>query len=419
MKVLVIGSGAREHALTWKISQSKKVSKIFCAPGNAGTEKLAENVDISAHSIHRLADFVKEKKIDLTIVGPEYPLVEGIFDVFKALSLPIFAPSKGAAQLEGSKIWAKKFMKKYKIPTALFKIIDNYEEGLKNLKEFPFPLVIKANGLAQGKGVEIVKNLKEAESILKKFMQKKILGKSGEKIILEEFLEGKEISILSFIDGKTILPMVSACDYKKIYNGDIGPNTGGMGAYPPASFLNASLNKEILEKIIYPTLNGIQKESLDYKGVLYFGLIAAKSGVKVLEYNVRFGDPETQVILPKLKNDLVEIILAVISQNLSKINLKWRRENFCGVVVSSFGYPGEFKKEIPLPDLTKLKDVLIFHAGTKKENSKLLSNAGRVLTIVAKGNNLKEAHKAVYQNLNKIDFSNFYYRKDIGKIGWC
>jgi len=328
MKLLVIGSGGREHTLVWKITQSPKVSKVYCAPGNAGISRLAQCVNIGADSIEKLVDFAQKEKIDLTIVGPELPLSRGIVNEFNKQGLRIFGPSKEATEIESSKVFSKYLLKKHNIPTANYQVFQNSEKALDYINKQTFPLVIKADGLAAGKGVFIVKNLVEARDALGALMEEKKFGEAGRQVIIEEFLEGEEVSILAFCDGKTVIPMVSSQDHKKIFDNDQGPNTGGMGAYSPVPFYLDEFKKRVLEEILKPTIKGLQREGKEYKGVLYAGLILTKEGPKVLEFNARFGDPETQVILPRLKTDLIDILNAVIDNTLHKINIQWEDNAF-------------------------------------------------------------------------------------------
>ena len=424
MKVLVVGSGGREHCLVWKIAQSCRVKKIWCARGNGGTGLLAENIDISPTDIESLKKFALKEKIDLTVVGPEAPLVEGIGDIFEKEGLKIFAPSQELAMLEGSKVFAKEKMKEFGVPTAEFEVFnDPYlaEEYVKNKK---MPIVIKAEGLAGGKGVFVVNSPEEAREAIRVIMVEKKFGKSGERIIIEEYLEGEEASILVFTDGETVLPLVSAQDHKQIFEGDKGPNTGGMGAYAPAPIVTSPVWEKINKRIFLPLIKGLKREGKAYKGMLYAGLMIKDDNPYVLEFNVRFGDPETQVILPKLKNDLVEVMLATVEKRLSQISLQWD-ERFClCVVLASRGYPGKYErgKEIRgLEKIEEMKDVLLFHAGTKvyKEDSsskvKYLTNGGRVLNVVGLAPTIQEAHQKVYQAIENIYFENIYYRKDIGR----
>jgi phosphoribosylamine--glycine ligase len=416
MKVLVIGSGGREHTLVWKITQSPKVSQIYCAPGNAGISKLAQCVNIDADSIEKLVDFTKKEKIDLTIVGPELPLSRGIVNEFNQQGLKIFGPSKEATEIESSKVFSKFLLKKYNIPTANYEVFQNSEKALAYIQQQTFPLVIKADGLAAGKGVFIVENLVQARDALNTLMDEKQFGDAGRQVIIEEFLEGEEVSILAFCDGKTVIPMVSSQDHKKIFDNDLGPNTGGMGAYSPVPFYPGEFEKRVLEEILKPTVKGLQNEGKEYKGVLYAGLILTKEGPKVLEFNARFGDPETQVILLRLKTDLIEILNAVIEDKLHQINIEWEDNAVVCVVMASGGYPEKYQKGkviSGLERLEKMKDMIAFHAGTKFQDDQVITSGGRVLGITAWDETISKAKEKAYKAVKEIYFEDMYYRKDI------
>ena len=422
MKVLVIGSGGREHALVWKISQSKLVDKIFCAPGNAGIAQIAECVDIKADDITALLDFAAKEKVDFTVVGPEMALASGIVDEFQKQGRKIFGPSKLAAQLEASKIFAKQLMAKYKIPTANFKIFDNIDEAKKYIDQHGAPCVVKADGLAAGKGVVVAKTTEEAKQAIDLIMQQKAFGAAGSRVIIEDCLAGEEASILVITDSQDVIALASAQDHKRIFDNDLGANTGGMGAYSPAPLVTDILFKEIMEKVIYRTIDGLNKEGIEYKGVLYAGIMVTKDGPKVLEFNARFGDPETQAILPRIKSDLLEVMLATASGNLSKVikagGIKWDERACVCVVCTSKGYPGEYEKGQEVFGLNiaeKIKDVVVFHAGTKKQENKIVTNGGRVLGVTGSGNTIKEAIGITYQAVEKINFDGMHYRKDIGR----
>jgi len=416
MKVLVIGSGGREHTLVWKMTQSPKVSKVYCAPGNAGISNLAQCVNIDADSIEKLVGFAKKEKIDLTVVGPELPLSRGIVNEFNQQGLRIFGPTKEATEIESSKVFSKYLMKKYNIPTANYEVFQNSQKALAYIQQQTFPLVIKADGLAAGKGVFIVKNLLEARDALNALMEEKKFGEAGRQVIIEEFLEGEEVSILAFCDGKTVVPMVSSQDHKKIFDNDLGPNTGGMGAYSPVPFYPDEFKKRVLEEILKPTVKGLQNEGKEYKGVLYAGLILTKEGPKVLEFNARFGDPETQVILPRLKTDLIDILNAVINSTLHKINIEWEDNAAVCVVVASGGYPEKYQKEKVingLEKLEKMKNMIAFHAGTKFQEGRVVTSGGRVLGITAWDDTISKAKEKAYKAVKEIYFEDMYYRKDI------
>ena len=422
MKVLVIGSGGREHALVWKIVQSRLVKKIYCAPGNGGISKLAECLSIKAEDIPGLLDFAKKERIDLTVVGPEAPLAFGIVDEFTRNGLKIFGPLKQAAQLEASKVFAKQLMAKYKVPTADFMIFDNAIEAKKYIEKIGAPCVIKADGLAQGKGVVVSKTVAEANQAISSIIEERIFGDAGNKVIIEDCLEGQEASILAFIDGKNVVPLASSQDHKRIFDNDTGPNTGGMGAYSPAPVVTDGLFKEIIQNVIEPTINGLAAEGIKYQGVLYSGIMITKQGPQVLEFNVRFGDPETQAILPRLNSDLVEVMLATIDGKLNKVRLDWKDDSCVCVVCASAGYPANFEKgkEIfGLEEVAKMKDIVVFHAGTKMHivdgKSHIVTNGGRVLGVTGLGKTIKEAIDKTYQAVEKISFDGMHYRKDIGQ----
>lgn len=421
MKVLIVGSGGREHALCWKIAQSKKIDKLFAAPGNGGMSKIAECVNIKAEDIESLLRFAKEKKIDLTVVGPEAPLVAGIVDKFNRERLRIFGPDKKIAQLEGSKVFAKETMARLKVPTADFMIFDEPDDAMDYIKQKGTPIVIKADGLAAGKGVIVARSIKEAESAIKLIMVDKEFGASGDRVVVEECLEGEEVSIIVISDGKRFVNLAPSQDHKPIYDGDKGPNTGGMGAYSPCPAVNKDMEKKILKETITPLIFGLYEEGMPYKGALYAGLMITKDGPKVLEFNVRFGDPETQAILPRLKENFVEALLASIDGNVGNVNLSWDDRHCVCVVCASEGYPGSYKKGFVINGLEKLdslSDVFVFHAGTKIEmaNGKesLLTNGGRVLGVTALGDGIKDAIDKAYKACGKIGFEGIYYRKDIG-----
>ncbi len=415
MKVLIIGGGAREHALAWKIAQSHKVKRIYAAPGNTGTAAIAHNLDIPHNDIEALAKAAKGTGIDLTIVGTETPLADGIVDYFGHRGLSIFGPTKAAARLELSKVFSKDLMQKYGIPCPKGMAFSNYSEARKYLEYQPVPVVIKADGLAAGKGVTVANSKEEALRALSDAMEAKIFGSAGDTVVIEECLTGKEVSLLAFTDGKTVIPIVPACDYKRVYDDDQGPNTGGMGSYSPPGFFDDRLIKQVTETIIKPTVAAMAKEGTVYKGVLYTGLMLASEGPKVLEFNARFGDPETQVILPRLKTDIVDIFLAVVNGKLDEVSIKWSNDACVGVVMASGGYPGSYKTGFPIKGLDKLdKNITVFHAGTKPgDGSQIRTGGGRVLTVTATGETIAEARNKVYENITRIQFEGCYYRKDI------
>ena len=418
MRVLVIGSGGREHTIIWKLKQSSRVSEIYAIPGNGGMYDIAECYpDIPyEQNFSKIINFVREKKIGLTIVGPEDPLSNGIVDTFKKNGLRIFGPSKKAAQLEGSKDFAKKIMIKGNIHTAMHKAFTDHGKALDYLKKINFPIVIKADGLAKGKGVFIVKSRPKAIKILKDIMINKIFQQAGNKVIIEEFLDGEEYTVLSFVDGKTFSVMPLSRDHKRIFDNDKGPNTGGMGAFAPLK-LPAKDYNEIMNNILHPMIKILNKEKIVYKGVLYTGLIKTRQDFKVLEFNCRFSDPEAQVILPLLETDLIDVIEAVEKGQLNKLNIKWSNKKIMTVCAVSKGYPGKYNNGYAIRGLRAVKDkeVMIFNAGTKINNNTLLTNGGRVLNITCMSNNFREVKKKVYTVLKKIYFKDMFYRKDIGK----
>lgn len=417
LKILVVGKGAREHALAWKVSQSSLVDDIFVAPGNGGTAEIAKNIDISETDISRLLDFVLKEKIDVTIVGPESSLEVGIVNLFRSRNLKIFGPTKEAALIETSKDFAKKLMVDNDIPTADYKTFDSYSDAKEHIRLIKFPCVIKADGLASGKGVVIANTYDEANTFLYEQMIEEKFGIAGKKVIIEEFLIGEEVSVFTFVDGKNISNVIAACDYKKLLEGDLGPNTGGMGSYSPPTYWSDDLSENIKNKIIYPTINALSNLGTPYSGILYSGLILTENGPKVLEFNCRFGDPEAQTILPLLKTDLVDLILKISDNKLNDINVQWADKNSVSIVLASGGYPEKYVTGYTIDGIEEISDsVLIFHAGTDIiPSSKLLvTNGGRVLTLTSLGNNLNDARNKVYLNLsNNILFENMFYRKDI------
>lgn len=420
MNILIIGSGGREHALVWKLAQSNSTGRIYCAPGNAGISELAECLDVKADNLTGLLEIVRIKKIDCTIVGPEVPLSSGIVDLFEQHHYSIFGPTQKAAEIESSKVFAKQIMSKYHIPTARFQVFEEYQEALSYLKTQSFPLVIKADGLAGGKGVLIAGNRPEAEQALAQIMKEYRFGEAGRRVIIEEFLSGEEVSMLVFSDGKHVLPMIPSQDHKKIGDGDKGLNTGGMGAYSPVPFFKEEQQKLVLQKVFQPIIEGLEKEGRIFKGILYAGLILTGESFKVLEFNARFGDPETQVILPGLMTDLMEIVQASLGGYLDKIELNWHRQSTVCVVISSRGYPGAYQQGMIINGLENLKDredIMVFHAGTGNRNGRIITTGGRILGVTAWAETLPEAIEKTYQGVNLIDFENKYYRKDIGKKG--
>jgi phosphoribosylamine--glycine ligase len=415
LKIMVIGGGAREHALAWKIAQSPKVKKLYVAPGNAGTASIANNLNIRPNDTEALAKAAQDIGIDLTVVGPEAPLASGIVDYFERLGLSIFGPTKAATQIESSKVFAKKLMQKYGIPCPNSIIFSSYSEAKKYLESQPVPIVVKADGLAAGKGVTVASSKKEALKALSDIMKTKIFGPAGDSVVIEECLTGKEVSLLAFTDGKTVIPMVPACDYKRAFDNDQGPNTGGMGSYSPPGFFGAKLTQQVVKTIMQPAVEAMAQEGMSYKGVLYAGLMIAADGPKVLEFNARFGDPETQATLPRLQTDLVDILLSIVDNRLNEVAAEWNNNACVGVVMASAGYPGNYKTGFPITGLDKLdKEILVFHAGTRLgEKSQVYTDGGRVLTVTATGKNMAEARAKAYQNLPRIHFDGCHYRKDI------
>ena len=416
MKVLVVGNGAREHTIVWKLSQSLRIKELYAAPGNAGTARISQNLDIAANDIKSLVKAAQQKSIDLVVVGPEVPLAEGIVDHFESLGIPIFGASKLAAEIESSKVFSKALMQKYNIPCAKSVSFSDYALAKEYVQKQKLPIVIKADGLAAGKGVVVAGTMDEAMAALKDFMQEKKLGAAADQVLVEEFLAGKEMSFFAFSDGITVLPMVSACDYKRVNDGDKGPNTGGMGSYSPPVFNSPALQKQAMDTIMVPTIRAMAQEERQYRGVLYGGLMVNKENVKVLEFNARFGDPETQVILPRLKTDLLDIIMAVIKGKLNQIKIECSDDACVGVVMASSGYPGSYKTGLPINGLLDVdKDVMVFHAGTKMGDApwEVLTNGGRVLTVVAMGKTIAQAREKVYDNVSRINFDGCHYRKDI------
>lgn len=417
--ILVVGSGGREHAIAWKLAQSPSIKKIYCAPGNAGIAKNAECIDISAENIDALAELAEKQAIDLTIVGPEIPLSKGIVDEFQKRELRIFGPNKNSAQIEGSKIFAKELMRKYKIPTAECAIFDDAGNAKEYAAQQEMPVVVKADGLAAGKGVIICNNAQEAADAIDKIMVEKAFGASGSRTIIEECLKGEEASILAFSDGKNVIPMAPSQDHKRIYDNDLGPNTGGMGAYAPAPIISPDLQNEIMETILQPTIDAMRSEGTEYKGILYAGIMLCNNAPKVLEFNARFGDPETQAVLPLMQSDLLDAINACIDGNLHNAEIKFSSGAACCVVLASGGYPESYEKgEIihGLEEANKLQNSAVFHAGTKFNDKKeITTNGGRVLGVTGFGANIKSAIDSAYNTVSKISFEGMHFRKDIGR----
>ena len=418
MKVLIVGSGGREHAIAWKVAQSKKVTEIYCAPGNAGIAEYASCVDISAMEFDKLAEFAKDKEIDLTIVGMDDPLVGGIVDVFEAQGLRVFGPRKNAAILEGSKAFSKDLMKKYGIPTAGYENFEDPKEALAYLEKAQFPIVLKADGLALGKGVLICITLEEAKEGVKSIMEDKKFGTAGNKMVIEEFMTGREVSVLSFVDGKTIKTMTSAQDHKRAGDGDTGLNTGGMGTFSPSPFYTKEVDEFCRKYIYQATVDAMASEGRAFKGIIFFGLMLTENGPKVLEYNARFGDPEAQVVLPRMKNDIVEVFEACVDGTLDQIDLQFEDNAAVCVVLASDGYPVKYEKGYVIKGLENFQNrdgYYVFHAGTKQTEEGIVTNGGRVLGVTATGKDLKGARANAYEAIKLVEFENKYYRHDIGK----
>ena len=418
MKVLVVGGGGREHALIRKIKESSKVDEIFCTPGNGGISYDAKCFDVSATDIDGVVDLAKKLSVDLVVVAPDDPLVAGMVDALNDAGFKTFGPRANAAIIEGSKVFSKELMQKYNIPTAEYKVFDNANDAIEYIKEKnEFPTVIKADGLALGKGVIIPENLDDAVAGVKEIMEDKIFGASGNNIVVEEFLTGPEVSVLAFTDGKCVKPMVSSMDHKRALDGDKGLNTGGMGTVSPNPYYTEEVATECMDKIFMPTINAMNQEGRTFKGCLYFGLMITPKGPKVIEYNCRFGDPETQVVLPRLKTDIIDIFEAINNETLSELDIEWSDKACACVIMASGGYPKSYKKGAEITGLTlgQLDGVTVYHAGTKIENDKLVTSGGRVLGVTALGDSLADALKKSYEAVENIHFDNAHYRKDIGK----
>ncbi len=418
MKVLIIGSGGREHAIAYKVTQSSQVEKLYCAPGNAGIAQCAECVDIPVNDFEGLADFAVKKEIDLTIVGPDDPLVGGVVDVFEERGLRVFGPRKNAAIIEGSKAFSKDLMKKYAIPSAAYETFDCSADAIEYLKTSKFPIVLKADGLALGKGVLICNNYEEAVSGVKQIMEDKQFGSAGDRLVVEEFMKGREVSVLAFCDGITIKPMTSAQDHKRAKDGDQGLNTGGMGTFSPSPFYTKEIDEFCIKNIYQPTMDAMKAEGRDFTGILFVGLMLTSDGPKVLEYNARFGDPETQVVLPRMKNDIIEVFEACIDGKLDEINLVFEDNAAVCVVLASDGYPEHYEKGYAITGLEAFRgkeDYFVFHAGTKNSGENIVTNGGRVLGVTATGTDLVEARKKAYEATTWVGFTNKYMRNDIGK----
>ncbi|PEA81726.1 phosphoribosylamine--glycine ligase [Bacillus pseudomycoides] len=412
MNVLVIGRGGREHALAWKFAQSEQVEKVYVAPGNEGMRDVATPVAIDENDFDALVLFAKENNIGLTFVGPEIPLMNGVVDRFEAEGLRVFGPNKAAAVIEGSKAFTKELMKKYDIPTAAYETFTNYEEAVAYIQKIGTPIVIKADGLAAGKGVTVAMTLEEALQAVKEMLQDVKFGEASKKVVIEEFLDGQEFSLMAFVNGTTVYPMVIAQDHKRAFDGDKGPNTGGMGAYSPVPQIPESAVEVAIEAVLHPTAQAMIKEGRSFTGILYAGLILTSEGPKVIEFNARFGDPETEVVLPRLDNDLVDVCNSVLDGE--KLVLKWSEEAVIGVVLASKGYPEAYEKGAIIRGLDTLEDAIVFHAGTAMKHGDFVTNGGRVLFVACKEKNLQEAKNKVYKEIEKIESDGLFYRSDIG-----
>ena len=417
MKILVVGSGGREHAIAWKLAKSKRVEKLYCAPGNAGIASVAECVSVKAEDLEGIRDFCVENKVDMAVIGPEVPLSMGITDLLNEAGIRVFGPDKNCSQLEGSKSFTKAFLKRHHIPTAGYREYTEKEALKKDIGIFGYPMVLKADGLAAGKGVVLAENYEEAEKAIEEMMGDRIFGDAADLIVVEECLRGIEASMLCFVDGRTIVPMESAQDYKRIFDGDKGPNTGGMGTYSPSLIFNDELKKEIDEKILQPTIRGFIKDGLDFHGVLFIGLMIGEDGPKVIEFNNRFGDPETQSVLMRLETDLADIFDACIDGTLDQIDIRWSDRRAVCVVLASGGYPGSYEKGKVIRGLDDVdEDIVVFHAGTAEKDGQIVTSGGRVLGVTAVGATNDEARAKAFANVEKITFEGAQYRKDIGKI---
>ncbi len=418
MKVLVVGGGGREHTIVWKLAQSPKITKLYCAPGNGGISGIAECVPIKAMDLDGIVTFSKENKVDMVVVAPDDPLAAGLVDKLTEAGIRAFGPVKAAAIIEGSKAFSKDLMKKYNIPTAGYMVFDNCSEALQYLDTSSAPIVVKADGLALGKGVIIAQTIQEAKDAVNGMMKDKVFGDAGSRVVIEEFIQGPEVSILAFTDGNTIVPMVSSQDHKRAFDNDQGPNTGGMGTFSPSPLYDKKLADYCMKEVFMPTVEAMNKEGRKFKGVLYFGLMITKDGPKVLEYNARFGDPETQVVLPRLKTDLLEIFEAIIDEKLSQINIEWDDNSAVCVIAASGGYPGKYATGIEINGIDKAEEnneTIVFHAGTSCKDGKYYTAGGRVLGVTAVESTMDKAIQKAYAGIAKIQFEGMHYRKDIGR----
>ncbi len=418
MKILVIGQGGREHAIVWKLAQSPRVERIYCAPGNGGIAGLATLVPISVNDFSGLAQFAKDEGIDLTVVGPEDPLMDGIVDFFEARELPVFGPNKAAAIIEGSKTFAKELMQKYNIPTAEYAAFTNYEDAVRYVEEKGAPIVVKADGLAAGKGVTVAQTVEEAKEALRFIMVEEGFGKAGAQVVIEECLVGQEMTLLAFVDGETVKPMVPSQDHKPVFDGDRGPNTGGMGTYSPVPQFDESVVEQVVEQVLVPAARAMVAEGRPFRGVLYAGLMITEAGPRVIEFNCRFGDPETQVVLPRLESDLLDIFLATVQGELDQLEIHWKPDAAVCVIIASGGYPGSYEKGKEIRGLDRVDDeqVVVFHAGTcRMDSGAIVTDGGRVLGVTALAPDLSQARDKAYAAVGKIEFDGAHYRKDIGQ----
>ncbi|CAM3463793.1 phosphoribosylamine--glycine ligase [Marinicrinis lubricantis] len=415
MRVLVVGRGGREHTIVWALKKSPKVSEIYCAPGNAGIAEMADCVSIEETQFEELCRFAKENKIDLAVVGPEDPLFAGAVDALEAAGIKTFGPRKNAAIIEGSKVFTKDLMKKYQIPTAAYESFDRYDDALAYLHAHQAPIVIKADGLAAGKGVTVAATMEEAEQALKDIMVGKAFGEAGNQVVIEEYLQGQEMSILAFVDGETVRPMVPSQDHKPVFDGDKGPNTGGMGTYSPVPHMPQSIVDEAIETILIPAAKAMCCEGRPFRGVLYAGLMITENGPKTIEFNCRFGDPETQVVLPRLKTDLFDVFMATVEGRLEELELEWSDEAAVCVVLASGGYPGSYKKGLPISGLNDVQNAIVFHAGTAAKDGQIVTAGGRLLGITGMGATIEEARAKAYAAAEVIQFEGKHYRKDIAQ----
>lgn len=413
MRVMVIGGGGREHAICWALAKSAQVKELYCAPGNGGIAAVAKCVAIQVDQFDAIAEFAEDYNIDLVVIGPDDPLAEGIVDFLEARGISAFGPNKAAAELEGSKVFTKHLLRKYQIPTAAYEVFEEYEEALAYVRQQGAPLVLKADGLAAGKGVIVAQSLAEAEDGLAKIMRDKAFGAAGDRVVIEEFLVGQEMSILAFVDGEVVRPMVAAQDHKPIFDGDLGPNTGGMGTYSPVPHIPAEQIQEAIDTIILPTAAAMVQEGRPFRGVLFAGLMMTAQGPKTIEFNARFGDPEAQVVLPRLETDFVDILLATMNGRLQHMEISWSDQAAVCVVLASGGYPDQYDKGLAITGLADVEDALVFHAGTQVVGEQLVTAGGRVLGVVGMGSDLVAARDQAYREAAKIQFDGVYYRKDI------